>query len=388
MLFTGALLPWLLCLVLALATVRLMQPWLPPPPDAGRFQAIDGLRGYLALGVFIHHGAFWLNYRHHGTWDGPLAPLHAHLGHDSVALFFMITAFLFTTKLLDARGRVIDWPAMAASRVMRLMPLYAVAMVLLLLAVVSLTQGRLQVPPWRLASELLHWLPLSVAGRPDINGVPETQLILAGVTWSLAYEVLFYAALPWLAVLMGHRVGWRLLLGSAAVTAVCLFYNHKPVWFAAFAVGALVAVAVRRPALKAWGAGWLAGALGVAGAVLAMLLWDDGREFGVVLLLGGLFFTVACGQSLGGLLTHRLSRQLGELAYSLYLLHGLLLFALLHGDIGGSTVAPWVHWTEVLMLTPLLVGLSVFTHLGVERPGMRSAGALLRRLRRLSPVRP
>lgn len=377
----GELLPVVLCVALALGTLRLLQPWLPPPPEAGRFAAIDGLRGYLALGVFAHHGALWLNYRRSGSWDEPIAPLYAHLGHDAVTLFFMITAFLFTTKLLDARRTSVDWTALFAGRVMRLVPLYALAMAALALAVAALSHWRLQEPPATLLAEALHWLPLSVAGRPDINGVVDTELITAGVTWSLAYEVLFYSALPLLALLTGHKVGWRWLTASTLATAACLYYNHRAVWFLAFGLGMLAALAVRRPALRAWGASRTATLVALASAGLAVALWPEGRAPGVVLLVGGLFFAVACGNSMLGLLTLRLSRQLGELAYSLYLLHGLLLFALLHADALTPQVSAATHWMQVTLVTPVLVALSVLTHRWVERPGMQRARWLAARLR-------
>ena len=46
-----------------------------------------------------------------------------HLGQTSVALFFMITAFLFWGRVL-AQGERMDWPAMLFARLYRLYPVY------------------------------------------------------------------------------------------------------------------------------------------------------------------------------------------------------------------------------------------------------------------------
>src|SRR5690348_2852447 len=61
---------------------------------AKRFHSVDGLRGYLALGVAFHHVA--MNYHYYQTDEWGLfgtSNLGTFLGKGSVALFFMITAF-------------------------------------------------------------------------------------------------------------------------------------------------------------------------------------------------------------------------------------------------------------------------------------------------------
>ena len=43
-----------------------------------RFISIDGLRGYLALGVFIHHAAVWYFYLKKGVWEPPPSNFYTH----------------------------------------------------------------------------------------------------------------------------------------------------------------------------------------------------------------------------------------------------------------------------------------------------------------------
>src|SRR5215213_2016451 len=65
--------------------------------DAGRFECIDGLRGFLALGVFASHAVRMYVLHDTGEWSLPAggAPFHSKAAAAGVALFFMITGFLF-----------------------------------------------------------------------------------------------------------------------------------------------------------------------------------------------------------------------------------------------------------------------------------------------------
>ena len=84
-----------------------------------RFSSVDGLRGYLAFGVFVHHTAITWIYLHTRVFDVPKNYFYAQIGLASVALFFMITGFLFWGRLIK-HGRHHDWLAFAVSRIFRL----------------------------------------------------------------------------------------------------------------------------------------------------------------------------------------------------------------------------------------------------------------------------
>ena len=120
-----SLLPAIGAILLALATAALLPhiiqlPIASPP----RYSTIDGLRGYLAFAVFLSHSSIWYFYLHFGRWDVPQSNFYTHLGQSSVTLFFMITGFLFWSKLLDGRVQPIDWSRLYLSRLFRLVPLY------------------------------------------------------------------------------------------------------------------------------------------------------------------------------------------------------------------------------------------------------------------------
>lgn len=67
--------------------------------NSGRFTAIDGLRAYLSLFVFFHHFFIFYKWKESGKWEKPEILFIDDLGQVSVAIFFIITGFLFIGKI-------------------------------------------------------------------------------------------------------------------------------------------------------------------------------------------------------------------------------------------------------------------------------------------------
>lgn len=379
-------LPAVAALLLAFATAALLQRRVGAPPAPGRFASIDGLRGYLALGVFLHHGCIWYFYQHSGEWKLPPSRLYTHLGHSSVALFFMITGFLFFSKLIAARQRPLDWLQLVVSRVLRLVPLYLFVMLLLFTTVAVLSGGELHEPARTVTKQALRWLGFTMYGNPPINQIEVTKIVVAGVTWSLPYEWFFYGVLPLLALTVGVLPRWPyLLLGLVSVTAL-LNWPAQPVYLWAFAGGIAAAVGSRSARLCRWAASHLASVLILACLAAAVTLFPLGTDYGALALMTLAFVLIACGNSLFGLLLHPVSRLLGESAYSIYLLHGFLLFSLFHFVLGadqpGAALPAAVHWGWVLALAPVLVLVSHASYRFIEAPAMRATPAVTAALRR------
>lgn len=342
--------------------------------------SLDGLRGYLALGVFAHHAYRWHALVRWGNWMPPHASrLYVHAGESAVTVFFMMTGFLFGAKLAEGRERPIDWARLYVGRVLRIYPLYGVVLAVVLLIVAVETGAGLQVPPLELARKVIGWLHFA---RPDLNGMSGTWLTISGVTWSLQYEWFFYCALPIAALAFGVRPAWRWLAAGVIATATFGYWivsvaSPPPslVHLGAFAAGALASVLTRparvRAALR--GPGAALGALALAALVPA--LFDEPYEWAVLALLAPLFFVVASGNTLLGFLRLRPSRLLGEISYSIYLLHGLLIFLVLRGVLGvaaAGALSPAAYWGLIVALAPVLVVLAFVTFRFVERPAIRA----------------
>src|SRR5689334_15646159 len=100
--------PWtyfaVLALVLCAASLPSFRLVDAAPGAAQRFVALDGLRGFAAISVFAFHVVVANGFMTTGQWAPPASGFYALLGPASVSLFFMITGFLFWTRLLSAAG--------------------------------------------------------------------------------------------------------------------------------------------------------------------------------------------------------------------------------------------------------------------------------------------
>lgn len=376
-------LPLLAMVAAALLAVSACGRWIDGPARSDRLARIDGLRGYLALFVFVHHGCIWYHYLQHGRWEAPPSYLYTHLGQSSVALFFMITGFLFFGRVVAGRVAPIDWPRLALSRVLRLAPLYFSVLFLLGIAIWLLSEGELKVPAGQLALDALRWASFTIYGAPDLNQFGNTWRITAGVTWSLPYEWLFYASLPLQALLLRARVSLgALLLGTIALALILSAFQPRPIHLATFAFGMLAAWLARWRHWQDFAARPLAGVLVVVALLLLVLGFPGLYRLPPLMSLGLAFCLIAGGCDLFGLLRWRPSVRLGEISYSVYLLHGIVLFTLFHGIVGVDAAARWsplVYSAVVVALTPVLVALCTLSFVAIERPGIRATDRLLRR---------
>lgn len=349
-----------------------------PPLTSDRYASIDGLRGLLAVCVFIHHAAIWYGYLRSGRWEAPPSHLFNHLGQSGVAFFFMITGFLFSAKLLA--DRPVDWGRLYVSRLLRLTPLYLVVLVLLFGLVAWLSDFTRRDGWLPLAKDVLDWLLFTVRRAPDINGLQQTSLLIAGVSWSLPYEWLFYLALPLLAWAMGKPPSQRCRRWSLFLTLlVMVLLKVKLIYLALFGGGVAAAYLIRKPGWRAWAqtgqASWLA--LLVLG--LTIVGFSGAFKWGALPLLTFCFAVIACGNSLFGLLHRPTARLLGEMAYGIYLLHGLLLFGLFHfvvGRVPAASYLPWQHWLLIAACGSLLVGLAFASYRWIEAPAMAKVDGL------------
>ncbi|MBN0394454.1 acyltransferase, partial [Pseudomonas aeruginosa] len=88
---------------------------------------------------------------------------------------------------------------------------------------------------------------------------------------------------------------------------------------------------------------------------------------------------IAAGSSLFGLLTQALSRFLGEMTYSMYLLHGCILFIsfeLLIGRDNAKAFSALEHWLVIGAITPLVVLASYLSFRFIESPAMQRSRQL------------
>lgn len=335
---------------------------------SSRFHAIDGLRGFLALGVMLHH----IHVNHHfyrtGLWELTPSRLSTFLGRGSVAFFFMITAFLFWGRAIDSKGSI-DTLKFYSGRVRRLVPMYFLSASLVVLTALALTHFRLVVSPLDLIRQVLAWMLFTVPGYPQINGFVQTTLVNT-VFWSLVYEWKFYLALPLIAALSRNKNWW--LTTIVVCSCIATFSTTQVEWF--FVAGCTAAALERLPAVRRFSVGIPATALAL-GCVIATVIYQPliYTAAGAALLLIP-FTIIASGNSVFGLLTCRPARVLGLLSYSIYLLHNWVLYLtsrLINHYMPVASLPKIEYWGAAVIVVFLTVALSALTYRFIEYPSIR-----------------
>ncbi|KAG8150518.1 acyltransferase family protein [Burkholderia catarinensis] len=342
---------------------------------ANRFHSIDGLRGLLAIAVMYHHAVISYFFYVTGRWDVPPSRLATLYGQGGVAMFFMVTALLFWSRALATGGRL-DLRRFFRSRVRRIVPMYVVSAGTLVVTALALTHFRLNSSPMQVVKDVAAWLLFTFPGTPDINGLPNTGLINT-VYWTLVYEWKFYLLFPVLTLFTSRRLVWVLLIVSAVL--VGWYSANRIEWY--FVCGALAATLLARyPNIHAR----LCGATGsvLVLVLLAVILRSVSTAYDpvAVLLFLTVFFIIACGNTMFGLLTSRPVRLLGMVSYSIYLSHNFVLYLAFRlvnhvKDVAALTVPAF--WFVTAVASVLVVLLSVLTYRYVEFPFL--GGAALKR---------
>jgi peptidoglycan/LPS O-acetylase OafA/YrhL len=348
-------------------------------PPAVRGNTLDGLRGYLALAVFCHHAVVGYQYRSTGGWLRPQSDFFANLGPVPVAMFFMITGYLFWTRAIRGGARI-RAGAFFRNRVRRLAPMYLASVGMVLGVVLVVTGGQLQRPVGEVMGGVGRLLALGAMTWPmDWNGQPLIP-VNAGVVWSLRFEWAFYLALPVVARLATPRRFLVILLPAFAGLAVAGVAAGKApataVHVGNFLFGMVAAHVAEGGRVREWmrdGRG-----AGVAVGALILALWAPHRFSPLNTALAFPFF-LACvaGNPFWGTLSAAGSRFLGTISYSIYLVHGIVLYVLLGLVDPVYPVSRWSggpYWMLMLVAGLGTIGLSAVTYRWVEHPFLAPPG--------------
>jgi peptidoglycan/LPS O-acetylase OafA/YrhL len=196
---------------------------------------LDGVRGLAALMVFFHHVCFTsIPAGDSAAWSLPIRLLRtlSIQGSYGVDLFFVLSGFLITSLLLEARARPAYYHDFYWKRALRILPLY----VLCLLGVLCFVPGS------------RNFVLLSALFLSNFAHVLHVQG--GGPFWTLAIEEQFYLLWPTVARrrAIGELQHWALAigLGTIALRLLAAAFGHRDYYFTFFHCDGL-----------AWGA-WLA----------------------------------------------------------------------------------------------------------------------------------
>lgn len=361
----------------------------PPTQNERRSANVDGLRGFLALGVFLAHASGYATYVTTGYWGGGPSLFFNLLGSAGVALFFIITSYLFWGKAIagassihNAREYCRYLSGLYLARFFRIAPLYYFVIAFMLAIVLSVTGPHLYVSPARLFSEICNWLLLGIGANVWVNGYGGPPM-MTGMVWTLGWEWYFYFSLAATSLVAFSRMG-RLVFPVLIFAISALFIlNGREASFSyiiLFSTGMIFAalpgrmlhVALSKPAKS------------VAALILIAAVYSGvatSHTLIQTLLIAALFYLIISGCDLFGLLRTRAAQRLGAISYSIYLTHGICL----HLVFSNPRIAQFAlgsvlqYWSIVLFAAVVVTVFSSLTFICIERPGIAIGRSLLRR---------
>ena len=288
-----------------------------------------------------------------------------------------LRGFLFLSKITQTNGKI-KWLYLYESRIFRIVPLYILAVVIISFAAFSNTNFELQVSLLELLREFFSW---SSFHGDIINNYPETRRVIAGVDWTLKYEWVFYFSLPLLASILfrlGKWGGLFLLCASALlffklirITSFSSYFNSS--FFIFFAVGGFsVFVNQKIQFTDSFIKSKFVSSI-TALAILLALFYP--RTFSPIhaAIISLIFILVVLGNDLFGIFSLRSSILLGKISYSIYLLHGAILyFAFTYFEIidfNNYSLQEYLVFMPIVSAIAVLV--SILTFLLIEKPSIR-----------------
>jgi peptidoglycan/LPS O-acetylase OafA/YrhL len=304
-----------------------------------RIPELDGLRGIAILVVMLHHMTVM---RGVSPLDRALVGA-SEAGAAGVDIFFVLSGFLITGILLDARGSEGYFRNFYARRTLRIFPLYYAVVFVSLVVLPHIPHPKMANFGRIAGDEIWYWTYLS---NFSVGAHAAFRHGILDVSWSLAIEEQFYLLWPAIVWFAPRRVlakicvagvavslGLRLLASYQGLNWITI-YVLTPLRMDGLLIGALIAIAAREMGLEALRAParrvlWVSGPL-VALMFLRAPYWREDRFAQTVgytllaLFAGALLVLGVAGREGGrwrGFLRWRPLVALGTYSYALYLFH-------------------------------------------------------------------
>lgn len=298
---------------------------------ASRKPELDGLRAFAILPVLLLHFT---------PYSGPLTPLAplTRFGWIGVDLFFVLSGFLITGVLLEAKDKPGYYWNFIRHRAIRIFPLYYACLVLY--AVVGHVRG-LPMTGW--LNPAWFWIYLGNVAQVFQNTLHPHQYFI--VLWSLQVEEQFYLLYPALVATCSESrlstvLTWCMVLALVIRVALLVAYPElkfagsvlMPARMDSLAIGGLLALAHRHKALPGARGSAVAATVCVAACILVLMTGGSDQQGGLIRSLGYSAVGLAAGSILALILASEdgvVARALrwspfvltGRISYGLYLLH-------------------------------------------------------------------
>lgn len=358
----------------------------------GEIKALTSLRGLAAMMVVMQH--FSATAERHASV--PIPSLVPH-GYMAVDLFFTLSGFImaYTYRADFARRGVRAMPAFLVKRAARILPLNTTMVIVIVLAGL-LSQG---VSGENIFSASKHVLLDAACNILLLQGFG-VGMNLNGPSWSVCTEFAAYLLFP---VLLGLAFSRRFIVVPLTILAafgslVAVALNHPRLGldtfvvegaltrcFAQFVIGlCLFRFTLIPEARRLFSADWVAALASVWIAAALVLRVDLLAAFGFPVVIAAL----ACNDGrIGRVMATRAPYFLGEISFSIYLIHDplrVLALALLRfahpSPVGAGPALGFALASSLLVIPPAWLA-----YVAIERPGRRLVRGLWSRTGSLKP---
>jgi peptidoglycan/LPS O-acetylase OafA/YrhL len=365
-----------------------------------RLHGLDGLRAVACLAVLADHieqYAEWM------SWPHAYGPTLQAMGRQGVELFFVLSGYLITYRMLSERralGRT-SIPAFYVRRALRIWPLYYLV-VFVAFAVVPWLMHHVAGPYVRDAwSWYLDGIPgdgrltLYLVLLPHLAYFTAPPVLCAAHLWSIGVEEQFYLVWPWLMRLAGRRplamftgvvlvcfainelaFPWgdriRPWVGDEGLEHLRMYADHAHM--EAMAIGAFVGWAAvhERRLLERLAADSAARVLGYLAIPFGCYFYAEWHtEIGPALIYAFALATLSHGPPSRGLEWAPIA-ALGRRSYAVYLVHPFALFlTAIAFERAGLLASAWAPWPFRVAGAALALALAEAAHRLVEVPSLR-----------------
>ncbi|MBB4479153.1 acyltransferase family protein [Rhizobium etli] len=358
--------------------------------SSGRVGCLDGLRGLAALWVLIGHAHLLTGFKVPVIGDPDLG----------VDLFIMLSGFLMVFHYQRRKGREpweakSTWITFWVRRYFRIAPLYYAMLIAALtlgpfvydarMVIDAFNGVRPQLADRYLDSSLANY----IAHLTFLFGLSRHYAYRTALPdWSIGLEMQFYAALPFIMMVVG-RFGWvKGVVGVAAVGGAIAYFLHRtgytfpmptflPLKLHIFAAGMLLAGALWTTKKRTYLFSGIAGLL-----VLVPVGGDmDALHHAMRIILVLTFFALIHTERLpyaaakmmrpvSEWLGKGFFHNLGELSFGAYLIHLLVMQPVVAYLIKTTDINDPTRWALTLLITvPIVYGLAWVGYKFIEMPG-------------------
>jgi peptidoglycan/LPS O-acetylase OafA/YrhL len=294
-----------------------------------RFPELDSLRGLAAIAVVLHHFKlmFYRAELAKGTLSFVTYPFTA--GHEAVTLFFLLSGFVLALPYL--RHKEQPYPVFMARRVLRIYGPYIAALFLSVVGCAIWHHASKTDPTWSMPVSTLS-VAQSIGFIGNYNFFRYNTAF-----WSLVYEMRISIIFPLLVLFaLRFRARWVLL-----IALICTFDFSATPLVTMECAGMFIGGILLAKHIGSIGAAYsrLAKVTRVALAVLAFAVFNEAHfliatplwrlgYLPITLGAAGLIVVALYSRTISAGLCNATPLWLGKISYSMYLVHGTVLYAL------------------------------------------------------------